>query len=273
MLGAKEAVDAWGREVIETDDRFLGWYERAGLQAALAGQLMVRGVELAEEAEDGAAGTVALERAWVRNPEDSFLGMPYLEALEWFRDKLILTPEEFELFQDRFRIAGFTSRTLTSRSLRETAHAGILEILNAGGTVRDVVNAIEDEELGLGITPTAPHLVEMIARTNVASAYGHGRWQAMQDPDVRALRPYFLFVTAGDSRVRPSHAALHMAVVPIDSPLAEQIAPPLGFNCRCSSVTLSDRQLETRGLTVLDTLPFGAGPDPGWEGAPAPLAA
>jgi hypothetical protein len=64
-----------------------------------------------------------------------------------------------------------------------------------------------------------------------------------------------------------------MKVFHVGSALAGLYAAPLGYSCRCSSNTLSQRALDRRGYTVTETEVAGGGPDPGWEGAPAPLVA
>ena len=47
--------------------------------------------------------------------------------------------------------------------------------------------------------------------------------------------PNLMFVTAGDSRVRPSHEALDGVVKPMDDPFWDRNAAPLGWGCRCDT--------------------------------------
>jgi SPP1 gp7 family putative phage head morphogenesis protein len=268
------AVVEWGATVVGQSDAFAGWAYETGLHAAMAGQLMVRAVELEEEADDGEEGTVDLARVFGRNTDESFFGIPFEAAVEFFRGKRIISIAEFDALRDRYRAAGFASRTIAQRGMTARAHSLIERFLSEGLTLREVANALRtDEEIQLGITPANRAALNMVTRTNVASAYGHGRWEAMNDPAVAALRPYMMVVTAGDVRVRPNHAVLHQRVFRIGTPLCARHATPLGFRCRCSSNTLSQRGLERRKLEVTETEVAGGGPDPGWEGAPAPLVA
>ncbi|MDY0397140.1 MAG: phage minor head protein [Desulfuromonas thiophila] len=56
---------------------------------------------------------------------------------------------------------------------------------------------------------------------------------------------------------RPSHAAQHGKVYRHDHPYWDTWYPPNGFRCRCSVRTLSDRQLQSRGLTPETDDPTG----------------
>lgn len=240
----------------------------------MAGQLMVRAVELAPEAAEGDPGTVTLESA--RAFSDTFLGMPFIEALEFFRSKRIISEDEFDALNDRYKTGGFIARKLASDRLREVAKSAIERVLASDITPREaakIIRVAEAEDVkALGISPSSNFYIETVVRTNVQTSYGHGRWTAMNDPDVLALRPWVQYWTAGDQRVRPNHAAMHGIVVRAGTPLAGLIAPPCGFNCRCSITSLSQRQFEARGLVETTSLPSGAGPDPGWESPPAPLS-
>lgn len=211
--------------------------------------------------------------------------MPFDEAVAFFRSKGLMTEAEFDALRDRYREGGFIARRLASERLQELARASLARLLDQGMTPREIRavlgNAESVESQALGITPAAPHYIETIIRTNVATAYGAGRWEAMNSPAVVALRPFLQFRTAGDSRVRPgphgkpggpNHRVLHGVVFRAGTEEAAYYAPPIGFNCRCTMVTLSARQVETRGLTVTEGRIPGVNPDPGWEAAPAPLS-
>lgn len=89
---------------------------------------------------------------------------------------------------------------------------------------------------------SAPRL-EMIYRTNLASAWSAGNWQQMRGvADERARRGEQTLVRMNDAgdgpvseggRVRDSHHALNGTVLPIDHPWWRTHSTPLGYNCRC----------------------------------------
>lgn len=59
-------------------------------------------------------------------------------------------------------------------------------------------------------------------------------------------------MAVGDSRTRPSHAALHGKVFRYDHPFWQSHYPPNGFNCRCRVRALSKRRLDELGLRVTE---------------------
>lgn len=277
--GAEAQVDAWAESVAE-DDRFAGLIYQTAFQTYLAGQLMVRSVELAEEADDGEEGTVVLSGSRaveVMADSSAFLGMPFEEALTFFRSKALLSEAEFDALQDRYKNGGFIARRLASERLQEVARQSIARLLAQDMTLAEVTRAIRAAEApevqALGIAPAADHYLANVIRTNVATAYGHGRHEAMSDPAVVSLRPYRQFWTAGDSRVRPGHRALHSLVFEADGELAARYAPPLYYQCRCAMTTLSTRQFEKRGLEVTTERVAEIEAEGFWASAPSALAA
>jgi SPP1 gp7 family putative phage head morphogenesis protein len=258
-------------KAVADDDDFAEQVYRSGFQSFLGGQLFVRAIELA--GEPGAL-TLTTRRD---TAADAFLAMPFDAAIAFFRAKGVLSESEFDALRDRYRAGGFVARDLASGRMEQVARDLIARLLAQDMTLDDVRRQLRDqnsaEAAALGITPASPSYLDTVVRTNVASSYGHGRWEAMNDPAVVALRPYAQYRTAGDSRVRHNHAALNGLVFRMGTDEAAYYAPPLGFNCRCTMVTLSERQLTTRGLTVTDGRVAGVDPDDGWTGAPSVLTA
>ena len=218
-----EVVARWG-EQLESDDRLAGLLYRTSFQSYLGGQLMVREVEL----DESDAAPRALR-------EDPFLAMPFEAAVSFFRSKNLISVAEFDALRDRYREGGFIARRLATERLVEVARRSIGSLLDQGLTLDEVYAAIRDAErdevLAMGIAPAAPHYLDTVVRTNVATSYGAGRWEAVNAPEVASLRPFLRYVTAGDEAVRPAHRALHGRIFRVGTPEAAYYAPPLGFNC------------------------------------------
>ena len=66
-----------------------------------------------------------------------------------------------------------------------------------------------------------------------ASADMAAKWEHFQDQSDRYNLQYR---TAGDSNVRPEHAALDRVTLPANDPFWETYYPPNGWNCRCTVV-------------------------------------
>jgi SPP1 gp7 family putative phage head morphogenesis protein len=86
---------------------------------------------------------------------------------------------------------------------------------------------------------------ETVFRNNVNRSYNAGQQQQAKQaaPFIAGLR----YETAGDDAVRPSHAALHGTVLPIDAP-----QPPYDHNCRCTTVPIAKDEGEAVSVGELD---------------------
>lgn len=280
MLSALPAWRGWQQEIatlIAASDtiesaqlRLASWAESAGasedaaaplyvasVQADLGGQLFVRAVEVPE-----AQSTRALrdERA------PSFLSMPFDEAIRFFLARRIITPDEFRALSDAARQRAFTATRLATDELRARAYRMLLAALREGGTQEEFAQALRDEELSLGVTPSSPGYLETVFRTNVQAAYGAGRYRQITSPAVQAARPYIEYRTARDARVRPSHAALDGLLFRQDDPGWGNFAPPCGFSCRCSAVA---RASADGRRVVENAAAWPDRPDPGFDAPPA----
>lgn len=98
-------------------------------------------------------------------------------------------------------------------------------------------------------TNVTPWRLRTIYRTNMQSAYMAGRYQAQMEDD---NRPYLQYVALMDAKTRDSHAELHGTVLHKDDPFWDENYPPNGWGCRCRVRARSKRDVERRGLKVLD---------------------
>jgi hypothetical protein len=84
----------------------------------------------------------------------------------------------------------------------------------------------------------------VIFNTNLSTAYAHGHWQRMTDPDVLKVRPYLRYVASSSADPRPEHMAWYNVVLPADDPWWNTHYPPNGWGCKCGVVSVSARELE-----------------------------
>ena len=84
--------------------------------------------------------------------------------------------------------------------------------------------------------------LDLIFRQNIQTAYAAGRWQRQQE--ARKERPYLRYSAILDSRTRAAHRALDGKVFPVDDPFWKTFYPPNGFRCRCTTVSLSRREVD-----------------------------
>ena len=91
-----------------------------------------------------------------------------------------------------------------------------------------------------------PRRLNTIYRVNMQAAYSSARYQRLRDNVDN--RPYWQYSAVGDARTRPAHLALSGKIYRYDDPFWATFYPPNGFNCRCTVIALSDRDLARRGI-------------------------
>lgn len=220
----------------------------------------------------------AVELGLVKMDDAHWSSLPPTEAISYFRKKKLVTQGELAELEDSYGARGFSVAGLKQRFQLERVHGAISRALEEGTTREAFVKEMRPLFDKWGVTAGGPHYLETVFDTNVAQAYAAGRYQQMTRPDVLAARPFWKYTTAGDYRVRATHKAMDGKVIPADSPIWDEWYPPNGYRCRCSVVSLSQRDVEREGSTIITELPqkietkegqvFELMPDSGFSGSP-----
>lgn len=167
--------------------------------------------------------------------------MPFAEAVDAFLAKGLVTREEFEAMAREMRAKSFTAAYVHGADELQAVYDACLAAIERGATLREFQAATED-------ILARPWHRETVFRTNVLSAYGRGHFDQAQT--TREHRPYGRYSAVMDGRTRPSHAALHGLIYPLDHPFWRTYWPPWDYNCRCGVTTLSQYEVDRDGLTV-----------------------
>jgi hypothetical protein len=77
----------------------------------------------------------------------------------------------------------------------------------------------------------------------------------MNDPDVARYNPYVMFRHRSLQNAREEHAAWDGLVLPRDDPWVAAHSTPMGFNCKCEWVPVSERALARLGKDAPDETP------------------
>jgi SPP1 gp7 family putative phage head morphogenesis protein len=207
--------------------------------------------------------------------------LPFEEAINLFRSKgYTFSPASWrdvwkEEHQRAFTIARVTAgdvlvdiRREVQRALENGTSLGEFQKTIREKLIKKGWFAPEGEEAIIE-TPEGPRKrlkpwrIENIYRTNLQSSFSAGRYRQMKE--VAKQRPFWQYRAVEDARTRPAHAAMNGRVFRHDDPIWDIWYPPNGFQCRCSVVTLSTRQVEASGLKVEKGAPAGIKPDKGWD--------
>lgn len=219
----------------------------------MAGQLFVRDVEVPEATRK------------LRAPDPAFVDLPFEDAIRVFRERAIVDPETFYSDLEGIRQRSFTASNLTSEYLTRRAYALLRAALERGLTVEQFVADMRANVDQLGIESVTDGYLRTVFETNVAANYGAGRFQQITHPVVAEARPFVEYRAVRDNATRPAHRALHGTVYRTASPAWHQIAPPNGFNCRCTMITRPAEWARGRKVLLVPT----EQPDPSFEGPPS----
>lgn len=185
----------------------------------------------------------------------------YADALRYAREKRVVLPEEFYLLDLNARQYATTVSKLASLDQIRTVINLSNKAIEDGSTFQDFQKAVSEAGIEL-----SPHHLNNIFRTNIQNAYAHGIWKQQQEN--KANRPYLIYSSLTDSRVRPSHLALNNIVRHIDDSFWYTYYPPNGHSCRCGVSAITESQAKKLGITPDDQLP-SVQPDKGWSTSPA----
>lgn len=186
--------------------------------------------------------------------------LSFLEAIQFAVSRKIVLPDEFYKLDLNTRQMATTVSFLSGIEQIETIIKSVNQVLIDGGSFNDFKKLVEENEIIL----SEPYL-KNVFRTNIQTAYGHGRWQQQQRN--KANRPYLMYVAINDSRVRPSHLALNRIIRHIDDPFWLKYYAPWDFMCRCTVIALTEEQALKYGITADEDLPVIA-ENNGWSTSP-----
>lgn len=177
------------------------------------------------------------------------------EAIEYFKTKVILPPSQYYKIANEYKALAFTVAGYSKAEILKAFYDEIIKAMENGTTMKEFKNNMNDFLANKGYEGITNFQADNIFRTNIQTAYNAGHYKQMTDPTVMKLRPYWKYVAVDDRRTRLAHRGMNGKVFRADNPIWDEWFPPNGYRCRCTVVTLSKRQVEQRGLTVLEKVP------------------
>lgn len=201
-----------------------------------------------------------------------FESVPFTQAIERVLKLIGMSRNAFDGLSQRYKKQAFTIAGISDVRLIEQIKDALADAMESGATEADfrkAVNALTDEA---GIERLASTQIDTVFQTAVQTAYQNGRFEQMSSPEVAAALPYWVYRTAGDDRVRASHAALDGFAARNDDSVWMRIYPPCGFNCRCTVTAEGPEDVrEDADTPGLGRIPMAAAdvPDEGFGGPAA----
>jgi uncharacterized protein with gpF-like domain len=212
--------------------------------------------------------------------------LPFLEAIEFFRNKLNLPTQRWDdllgAAHDRaFVVAGAMQADLLM-DLRAAVDKAIAEGTTLETFRKDFKRIVAERGwtgwTGEGTKGGRAWRTRVIYETNVFSSYSAGRYRQMKE--VAASRPYWRYRHSDASVVpRAEHVAWDGVILRHDDPFWAAHTPPNGWGCKCYIETLAERDLKKAGLkpTPKEKIRFNdedpktglpQGVDKGWDYQP-----
>ncbi len=186
-------------------------------------------------------------------PEVAFGNLPPVEAINHLRQKLNITTEHWDDMLKEIRGKAFTIAGATKLALLQDLRGAVDKAVADGESIGQFRNRFDGiiKEHGWEFRGNYAWRTRVIYDTNLRTAHMAGKWEQIQRG--KATRPYLQYRTASDKRVRPEHAQWDDLILPVDDPFWDTHYPPNGWGCRCTTRTLSRREMERKSLKVDDT--------------------
>ncbi|MBQ4864420.1 phage head morphogenesis protein [Pseudoalteromonas sp. MMG013] len=172
------------------------------------------------------------------------------EAISHFKQKIQIPTESYKDLRGHIHARAFTVAGATNTELLGDLHKAVTHAIEDGETLAAFRKRFDDivAKHGWSYNGKRGWRTKTIYRNNKNTARAAGRWEQQQR--VKARRPYLLYLTAGDQRVRPQHGKWNYILLPIEHNFWHTHYPPNGWLCRCKVVNLSEAEIKRQGLTV-----------------------
>lgn len=175
-------------------------------------------------------------------PETLLRPVPHTEAADYLRSKPAVSRAVFDALLPELRARAFVITGVESLNALQSVREQVAQ-LPQGGDWEELRDDVA-ERISPWTDPDPERLLrraELVLRMQGFQAYAAAQHEVLERQ--REAFPWWQYNTAGDERVRDSHAALDGVVMPADSPFWEEHYPPWDWGCRCYITPLTDEEV------------------------------
>jgi SPP1 gp7 family putative phage head morphogenesis protein len=192
--------------------------------------------------------------------------LPYEEIIARFRSRKLLTPEQAAtLGQDAYRL-GWSVANGTTMGILQTMRESLATHYAEGRTLQSWVKQLPQLMESTGWTAMNRGHPATIFRTTLATVFEGERYDTLTKDE---FVEFLVFDAINDDRVRAEHLELDGKAWEQGN-FPDEYWPPLDYNCRCTVVPATAKDLPGLGVTgIEDVLIHGVRPAPGFEGPPS----
>lgn len=222
--------------------------------------------------------------------EGSAVKTPFTEAIGYFRQKVRIPTDHWTDVYEEGHARAFVVAGAVKDDLLSDFQKAIGAAIKDGETLDDFRKRFDGIVTRHGWTynGTPGWRSKVIYDTNLRQSHMAGRWRQAQR--LKDRRPYLRYVAMQGGDRRPEHQALHGLILPVDDPFWDTHHPANGWGCKCSIMSVSERDVtrngwkvdeapaiewETRQINTPDgkrTVTVPAGIDPGFAANPGKAA-
>lgn len=168
------------------------------------------------------------------------------EAIEAFRRRVPVTPEEWDAMDEAARQQAFKVAGIAQADLVQQVYGAIDGALSDGTTLDDFRGDMAEQLQSAwgGSVANPAWRIETIFRTNLQNAYGAGSYAQRTHPAVLRTRPFWQFDATMDDRTSDICEECNGTTLRADDPWWNDHQPPLHFNCRSTVITLDEDEAD-----------------------------
>ena len=172
----------------------------------------------------------------------------FQKQIDFFRQKLNLPTERWDDIKTRANDRAFIVAGAQKADLLTDLRAAVEKSVNGQSIAQfrlDFAAAVAKSGwggwTGQGTKAGEAWRTRIIYQTNVSTSYAAGRWKQLNDPELKAVRPFWKYIHAdGVLTPRPQHLAWGNSglTLPNDHPFWLTHFPPNGWGCGCRVVAV-----------------------------------
>ncbi|MGI1671958.1 MAG: minor capsid protein [Neptuniibacter sp.] len=182
----------------------------------------------------------------------SFNGVPFQEAIEHIRQKVKVPTERWDQLMGEAHSKAFTVAGAVKTDLLKDLHSDITNAIENGESIGQFRSRFDEtvKKHGWSFNGDYGWRTRTIYDTNMRTAHMAGRWKQFERNKVK--RPYLIYMTVGDERVRWEHSTWHKLALKVDDPFWSTHYPPNGWGCRCYVIQATEKQVNKLGAEIAE---------------------
>lgn len=183
-------------------------------------------------------------------PDIQFKGVPAQEAIDNIRRKVRVPTERWDQMLGEAHAKAFTVAGAIKADLLKDLHKDVTQAIENGESIGQFRKRFAEtvHQHGWSYKGDPGWRTRVIYDTNMRTAHMAGRWKQIEQN--KTQRPYLIYMTVRDERVRETHRSWHRLALKVDDPFWSTHYPPNGWGCRCYVISATEKQIEKMGIEV-----------------------